>query len=58
MFDSYPDVIRPNQLSEMLGIGRTKTYQLLQSGTIPYRKIGGNYFIRKADVIEFLSKNG
>lgn len=57
MFESYPDVVRPNQLSEMLGIGRTKMYQLIQSGAIPHRKIGGNYFIRKADIIKFLSNN-
>lgn len=57
MFDTYPDVIRPNDLSTMLGIGRTKTYQLIKSGTIPCRKIGGNYFIRKEDVIRFMQNN-
>lgn len=54
MFRDYPDVIRPQQLCTMLGIGRTKVYGLLKTGTIPHRKIGGNYFIRKIDVIEFL----
>ena len=51
MFDNYPDVIRPKQLQEMLHIGRTK------SGTLPCRKIGGDYFIRKLDVILLLQKN-
>ena len=54
MFKDYPDVIRPNELSKMLHIGRTKTYQLIKSGTLPSRRIGGNYFIRKTDVIDFM----
>ncbi len=57
MFDNYPDVIRPKQLQEMLHIGRTKSYQLIKSGTLPCRKIGGDYFIRKLDVILLLQKN-
>ena len=44
------------QLQEMLHIGRTKIYQLIKSGTLPCRKSGGNYFIRKIDVIRFLEK--
>lgn len=54
MFNDYPDVIRPNELSKMLHIGRTKTYQIIKSGILPSRRIGGNYFIRKADVIDFM----
>lgn len=54
MFKDYPDVIRPNELSQMLHIGRTKTYQLIKSGALPSRRIGGNYFIRKTDVIDFM----
>ncbi len=56
MFDSCPDVIRPNDLMKLLGFGRTKTYQLLRDGTIPSRRIGGSYLIRKDDVIEFLQE--
>lgn len=52
MFKDYPDVIRPAELSQMLHIGRTKTYQLIKSGAMPSRRIGGNYFIRKTDVGE------
>ncbi len=29
MFESYPDVVRPQQLEDMLQIGRTKIYGLL-----------------------------
>lgn len=57
MFDEYPDVIRPNELKEMLHIGRTKAYQLIKTGSLPSRRIGGNYFIRKTDVIHFMDSN-
>lgn len=57
MFDEYPDVIRPNELKEMLHIERTKVYQLIKTGSLPSRRIGGNYFIRKIDVIHFMECN-
>lgn len=55
MFEQYPDVVRPVQAQAMLGIGRTKLYELLHTGTLPHRKIGGNYFIRKVDVIRLVT---
>ena len=57
MFDDYPDVVRPNELKEMLHIGRTKVYQLIRNGSLPCRRIGGNYFIRKIDVIIFMENH-
>lgn len=55
MFDNYPDVVRPAQAQAMLGVGRTKLYEMLHSGALPHRKIGGNYFIRKVDVIALVT---
>ena len=55
MFDKYPDVVRPHQLQEMIGFGKTKSYELLKSGIIPSKKIGGNYYIRKIDIINFMN---
>ena len=55
MFEQYPDVVRPIQAQEMLNVGRTKLYELLHSGALPHRKIGGNYFIRKADIITLVT---
>ena len=34
MFREYPDALTPQQVQEMLGIGRRKTYELLQSGRL------------------------
>lgn len=55
MFEKYPDVVRPQQLQEMLSIGKTKSYELIKNGTIPSKKIGGTYYIRKIDVINFMN---
>lgn len=54
MFENYPDVVRISDLKEMLGIGRTKAYRLIKDGIIPSRKIGGNYYIKKAAIISLL----
>ena len=56
MFESYPDVVRPQQLEDMLQIGRTKIYGLLRTKEIPNKRIGANYFIRKDAVIAYKEK--
>ena len=56
MFESYPDVVRPQQLEDMLQIGRTKIYGLLRTKEIPNMRIGANYFIRKDAVITYLEE--
>lgn len=42
------------QLGQMLGIKRTKTYELLRDGTIKSVKIGKDYKIPKYNVIAYL----
>lgn len=54
MFKNYPDVVRITDLTQMLGISRTKAYQLVKDGIIPSRKIGGNYYIKKSTIIGLL----
>lgn len=55
MFEQYNDIVTPAQTQKMLGIGRTKMYGLIRDGIIPSRKIGGQYFIRKADIIKLMT---
>lgn len=55
MFENFPEVLRPAQAQTMLNMGRTKFYSLLRNGEIPHRKIGGSYYIRKVDLIAFIS---
>ena len=47
----------PDELWRWLGLGRTKTYELLQSGEIPSYKIGRVRRIRRQDIEEWLERN-
>lgn len=49
-----PDVVGVGHLCEMLGIGKKTAYALLKNGSIPYRKIGRVYKIRKSAVKQFI----
>ncbi len=54
MFKDFPDCVDVEQLGQMLGIKRTKTYELLKDGTIKSIKIGKDYKISKYNVIAYL----
>ncbi len=45
------------EISQMLGLGKTKTRELLQSRLLPVTKIGRDYFTSKTAIQEFLAKN-
>lgn len=45
------------EISQMLGIGKTKTRELLQSRLLPVTKIGRDYFTSKTAIQEFFAKN-
>ena len=58
MFSSYPDVVSVKQLQEMLGgISKKLTYKLLKESQFEYRKIGREYRIKKARVIQLFNDN-
>lgn len=45
------------EIAEMLGLGKTKTRELLQSRILPVTKIGRDYFTSRTAIQEFLTKN-
>lgn len=57
MFREYPDALTPHQVQEMLGIGRRKTYELLQSGRLQSVRMGRIYRVSKLTVIDYLCGN-
>lgn len=57
MFTNYPDVVTPEQLQKMLGIGRTKAYNLLKTRAIKSKKVGTKYKIPKINVIKFMEED-
>jgi excisionase family DNA binding protein len=46
-----------DELVRWLGLGRTKTYELLRSGEIPSYKIGRIRRIRRQDIEAWLERN-
>lgn len=54
MFREYPDVLTPQQVQEMLGIGQRMTYRLLRDGKIQNVRMGKLYRVPKAAVIDYL----
>lgn len=55
IFKNYPDIIKVEQLKQMLPkIGKNKIYKLLQQKKIYSKKIGRDYYIPKASVIRYL----
>lgn len=55
MFSNYPDVVTISQLREMLGVGITKAYTLVNNNIIPAKKIGREYKIPKVMIINYLT---
>lgn len=56
MFVSYPDVVNVPKMCEMLGGISTKTgYKLLQDKKIRSIKVGREYRIPKAYILEYLT---
>ena len=54
MFVGYPDIVNVKQLQEMLGIGITLAYRLLNDNKIKAFKIGREYKIPKVNIIAYL----
>lgn len=45
------------EIAQMLGVGKTKTRELLQSKLLPVTKIGRDYFTSKIAIQSFLAEN-
>lgn len=45
------------EIANMLGIGKTKTRELLDSNILPVTKVGRQYFTSPVAIQEFLKKN-
>jgi excisionase family DNA binding protein len=50
--------LRPVQaVAEFLAISRSKVYQLMESGELPYVKLGKSRRVRWADVLQLVDEN-
>jgi len=48
---------RPDEVAEMIGIGRTKVYELLRSGEIRSVKVGGCRLVTAEAIHELLASH-
>ncbi|MSS11311.1 MULTISPECIES: helix-turn-helix domain-containing protein [Clostridia] len=56
MLEQYDDVISANELCEILGIGRNRAYELLQTNQIKGFQMGRPWKIPKVSVEEYLKR--
>ena len=54
MFAEYPDIVTVYDMQKMLGIGRNKAYELVNSNRISSIHIGRKIYIPKIRIIEFI----
>ena len=55
--DEYGETLLPNDLKEILHVGKNTVYKLLDEGTIKSIKIGNSYRIPKLYLIDYLYPN-
>ena len=54
---SYPDLMTVKDIQDVLQIGRSMAYKLLQSGQLRALRIGSTYRIPKANLIDYINGN-
>lgn len=54
MFAEYPDVLSVADIQKALGIGRTKAYELINTGRIKCIKIGNAIRIPKPMLLDYI----
>ena len=55
IFDTYPDVLDVEIISEMLGISKAKVYELIHDKQIKGFLIGRKFRVLKKEVIRFIT---
>lgn len=50
------DLLNMREVSRELGMGKSWTYQRIKSGEIPSLRIGGNYKVRRRDLMEWIEE--
>ena len=58
LFSQYPDIMSINELRSALGIGRTKAYELVNTGEIRSIKVGKAIRIPKTSLLDYVKGSG
>lgn len=57
MFEEYPDVLSIKDLQNILGIGRTMAYRLINNGDIKHIRIGSSIKIPKQYIMDYVTQS-
>lgn len=52
-----PLLLRPTEVAEMLGISRTKAYELIEGGVLPVIRIGRSVRVPRQGLLAWIDKN-
>lgn len=55
MFETAKDVLTVKDIYTLLPIGKNKTYKLIEQNKIKSVRVGKKIFVRKEDLIDFLT---
>ena len=55
MLENYPTILIPEEVSEILRIGQSEIYKLLNNGKIEGYKVGKTWRIPKQNVINYIN---
>ena len=55
MFEKYPDIVKVEQVADMLGICKAMVYSLLNDNMICHVRVGRRYIIPKTAVVAFVN---
>ena len=53
LFANYPDILKIEDIMEILHIGKSIAYQLLRNNEIKNRKVARKYLVSKNDLITY-----
>lgn len=56
MLENYKDVLTVEDVQEILGIGRSKAYQLIRNHTIPSLQMGKVIRVSKVNLINYINQ--
>ena len=55
MLENYQDILKPAEVCEILRIGKSSFYKLLDSGQLSAYKTGKNWKIPKTSVLKYIN---
>lgn len=55
MLENYPDILSSQEVCQLLKISLHTLYNLIKTGELPARKVGGKYKIAKKSILNFIN---